>query len=53
MSRRERNHTGLMFASRITLAHFSVSAAMCLLKSAGELENTKAPKSAKSTKKSG
>jgi hypothetical protein len=32
-------HSGLMFAARITLAHFSVSLAMSLPKSAGEAES--------------
>ena len=33
-------HCSLMFAARITLPHFSVSSAMCLPNSAGELGNT-------------
>src|SRR5262249_7446056 len=40
------DHSGLMFAERITLAHFSVSAAMNLPKSAGEPGSTMPPRSA-------
>jgi hypothetical protein len=36
-------HSALMLAARITLPHFSVSAAMSLPKSEGELENTEEP----------
>jgi hypothetical protein len=36
-------YSGLMFANLITLAHFSVSAAMSLPKSEGEPENTEEP----------
>src|SRR6266852_5570081 len=32
-------HPGLMLAARITLPHFSISSAMCLPNSAGELGN--------------
>src|SRR5262245_25799575 len=39
-------HSGLMPANLITLAHFSVSAAMKFANSAGELANTGEPKSA-------
>jgi hypothetical protein len=39
-------HSGLMLAARITLAHFSVSSAMSLPKSAGEPANAVAPTSA-------
>ena len=39
-------HSGLMFAARITLPHFSVSSAMNLPKSAGEPESTVPPRSA-------
>jgi hypothetical protein len=39
------DHSGLMFANLITLPHFSVSAAMNLPKSAGELTNGVAPMS--------
>ena len=39
-------HSGLMPANWITLAHFSVSAAMKFANSAGELANTGEPKSA-------
>jgi hypothetical protein len=39
------DHSGLMLAARITLAHFSVSAAMNFRKSAGELACTKVPSS--------
>src|SRR5262249_35244601 len=38
-------HSGLMFAARITLAHFSVSSAMSLPKSAGEPGSAVAPNS--------
>jgi len=38
-----RDYSGLMFANLITLAHLSVSAAMSLPKSEGELENTEEP----------
>jgi len=41
-----RAHAGLMLAARITLAHFSVSSAMNLLKPAGDNANTVPPKSA-------
>jgi hypothetical protein len=40
-----RDYSGLMLAARITLPHFSVSSAMCLAKSAGELANTVTPRS--------
>src|SRR5262245_48453033 len=40
------HHSGLMFAARITLPHFSVSSAMCLAKSAGEPGSAVAPSSA-------
>src|SRR5215472_999082 len=40
------DHSGLMLAARITLPHFSVSAAMKFANSAGELANTGEPKSA-------
>src|SRR5262245_6460228 len=39
-------HSGLMFAARITLPHFSVSSAMSLAKSAGESTSTSPPRSA-------
>ena len=39
-------HSGLMFAARITLPHFSVSSAMSLPKSAGEPRSTVPPRSA-------
>src|SRR5262249_31722362 len=39
-------HSGLMFAARITLAHFSVSSAISLPKSAGEPASTVPPRSA-------
>ena len=39
-------HSGLIFAARITLAHFSVSAAISLPKSAGEPAITVPPRSA-------
>src|SRR5262245_45799311 len=39
-------YSGLMLAERITLAHFSISSAMNLPNSAGELANTVAPRSA-------
>ena len=39
-------HSALMLAARITLPHFSVSAAMSLPKSAGDPGSTVAPKSA-------
>src|SRR5712671_2388781 len=39
------SHSGLMLAARITLAHFSVSAAISLPKSAGEPGKTSAPSS--------
>ena len=39
-------HSGLIFAARITLAHFSVSAAISLPKSAGEPTSTVPPNSA-------
>src|SRR5262249_10890918 len=42
-----RGHSTLMLAARITLAHFSVSSAMSLPKSAGEPESTEAPRSAR------
>src|SRR5262249_6336405 len=41
-----RLHSALMFAARITLAHFSVSSAMSLLKSDGEPTNAVPPSSA-------
>src|SRR3954467_2818032 len=41
-----RTHAGLMLAARITLAHFSVSSAMNLVKSAGDNASTVPPKSA-------
>src|SRR5262249_10651367 len=40
------NHSGLMLAARITLAHFSVSSAMGLPKPAGEPTSGVLPKSA-------
>ena len=40
------DHSGLMLAARITLAHFSVSSAMSLPKSAGEPASTVPPRSA-------
>src|SRR5580704_3884915 len=40
------DHSGLMPADLITLAHFSVSSTMSLPKSAGEPESTVPPKSA-------
>ena len=40
------DHSALMPADLITLAHFSVSAAMCLPKSVGEPPNGVAPRSA-------
>src|SRR5262245_50713086 len=40
-------HSGLMLAARITLAHFSVSSAISLPKSAGEPANTVPPSSAR------
>ena len=39
-------HSGLMFAARITLRHFSVSSAINLPKSAGESASTSPPRSA-------
>ena len=39
-------HCGLMPANLITLAHFSVSSAMNLVNSPGEVENDMAPRSA-------
>src|SRR5450631_1519316 len=39
-------HSGLMLAARITLPHFSVSAAMSFLKSAGERTSVVEPRSA-------
>src|SRR5262245_8272672 len=39
------DHSGLMLAARITLAHLSVSSAMCLPKSAGESTSTSPPRS--------
>src|SRR6516165_8912663 len=39
-------HSGLMFAERITLAHFSVSSTMNLPKSVGEPVSTVPPRSA-------
>ena len=42
-----RPHSGLMLASRITLAHFSVSSAMSLLNSAGVPASTVPPTSAR------
>src|SRR5262245_18331062 len=41
-----RHHSGLMFAARITLAHFSVSSAISLPKSAGEPGSIVPPRSA-------
>src|SRR5262245_35549160 len=41
------HQSALMFAARITLAHFSVSSAMCLPKSAGEPGSTVPPRSAR------
>src|SRR5262249_49020798 len=46
MSRGSLDHSALMPADLITLAHFSVSAAMCLPKSVGEPPNGVAPRSA-------
>src|SRR5215831_213887 len=43
---RDRPHSALMFAARITLPHFSVSSAINLTKSAGEPGSTVPPKSA-------
>src|SRR5215469_10732982 len=40
-------HSGLMFAERITLAHFSVSSAMYFPNSAGEPGSTVLPRSAR------
>src|SRR5262249_38971908 len=40
-----RPYSALMLAARITLPHFSVSAAMCLPKSAGEPESAATPNS--------
>src|SRR5262245_27450836 len=40
------DHSGLMLAARITLAHFSVSSAMSLPRSAGEPTSGVPPKSA-------
>src|SRR5215475_11472791 len=37
------DHSALMFAERITLAHFSVSSAISLPKSAGETASTSPP----------
>src|SRR5438105_6813474 len=39
----DRSHSGLMFAARITLPHFSVSLAMSFLNSAGEPERMVRP----------
>lgn len=39
-------HSALMFAARITLAHFPVSAAMCLLRSSGKPGKIMVPNSA-------
>src|SRR5262249_49854467 len=41
-----RTHCGLMLAARKTLAHFSVSSAISLPKSAGESASTSPPRSA-------
>ena len=46
MSAAVADHSGLMLAARITLAHFSVSSAMSLPKSAGEPASTVPPRSA-------
>src|SRR5262249_37071113 len=43
---RSAGHSGLMFAARITLPHFSVSSAMSLPKSAGETTSGVTPKTA-------
>src|SRR5262245_3564779 len=43
---KDRPHSALMFAARITLPHFSVSSAMSLPKSAGEPTNAVPPSSA-------
>src|ERR1700674_1783359 len=48
-----RPHSALILAARITLAHFSVSSAMSLPNSAGELGNTAAPRSARRALKPG
>src|SRR5262245_50969764 len=40
------DHSGLMFAARITLLHFSVSSAISFPKSAGESASTSPPTSA-------
>src|SRR5262249_61542914 len=45
ISTADRRQSGLMLAARITLPHFSVSAAICFPNSAGILVNTMAPKS--------
>jgi hypothetical protein len=42
---RRRNYSGLMLAALITLPHFSISSAMCFLKSADEPARTIAPRS--------
>src|ERR1043166_7788554 len=42
----DRTHSALMFAARITLAHFSVSSAMSLPKSPGDPGSTVLPRSA-------
>src|SRR5262245_24224405 len=44
--RQRERHSGLMLAARITLRHFSVSAAMNFPNSLGELGNMVAPSSA-------
>src|SRR5258708_36222835 len=43
---RRSSYSALMFATRITLPHFSASSAMSLPKSAGEPPSTMAPRSA-------
>src|SRR5262245_35474870 len=47
------DYSGLMFANLVTLRHFSVSAAICLPKSAGEPESTVPPRSARRAWNSG
>src|SRR5262245_12045363 len=46
ISTADRPHSALMLASRITLAHFSVSSAMSLPKSPGEPPSVVPPRSA-------
>src|ERR1700761_2743959 len=45
--RRTADHSALILANLFTLAHFSVSSAMNLPKSAGEPENTPQPRSSR------